>query len=105
MTGAARSTAIGPSGPVVAQLPALSHTSCVPVCAAASSLPLPTLVVSRKDTSAGSARPEPSSLAVQATETSSACQPDGGGSQATSGTIASGGTPPTTTVVSPVTVG
>src|SRR6266850_6874075 len=63
-----------PNGPTVEQLPALSHTSRLLVAAFAFSVLAETLVTSEKLTSAGSASPEPLSLAVHGIETSLACQ-------------------------------
>jgi hypothetical protein len=72
--GGLRSTLIPLIGPAVAQLSALSQTSWLSVEAFAVSVPVATLVVSVNDASAGFARPEPVSAAVQRRVTLDACQ-------------------------------
>src|SRR6266545_958051 len=61
-------------GPPTVKFPATSNTVCVPVNALFVSVPAGTLVKSRKLASAGFARPDSASLAVQAMLTSVACQ-------------------------------
>jgi hypothetical protein len=74
-----------PTGPAVVQFPATSQTSFVFVCASLVSTPTGTEVVKTKLASAGSARPDSVSSAVQLIATSPACQMPSGDSQTTSG--------------------
>src|SRR5262249_22147131 len=74
MTGPFRSTLLPPIGPAVEQLPDASQTVRLFVTAFAVSLPAPTDVTSENDASAAFARPDPPSVAVQASETLLACQ-------------------------------
>src|SRR5437667_11148834 len=89
MSGALRSTLLPAIGPAVAQLPALSQTWRLSVDAFASSLPAGTLVDSEKLASAGFARPEPLSFAVQGMLTLLACQLPSGEPQVIVGGVVS----------------
>jgi len=71
IVGAFLSTLLPVTGPADAQLPTASHTLRLAVDADAVSVPAATLVESEKLASEGNLRPEPPSLAVQATATSS----------------------------------
>ena len=84
-TGALRSTLFPSIGPAVAQLSARSQTCRDPVAALPSSVPGGTEVESENAASAGSARPDPVSSAVQAIETLLACQSPSTAPQATTG--------------------
>ena len=90
MDGAFLSTRLPPIGPAVAQLPSRSHTLRVPVAALAVSVPAGTEVERLKLASAGLARPEPLSLAVQAMLTSFACHWPSAVPQLIAGAVVSG---------------
>jgi hypothetical protein len=75
--GGASSIMIGPSGPAVVQLPAVSHTCRVSVIAWASVLPVPTEVLNVNEASDALANPAGSAVAVQLIDTSPFCQPAG----------------------------
>ena len=74
MLGGLRSTRLPPMGPAVTQLPAASQSCWVPVAALAVSTPAGTEVNSWKPAGEVAARPDRESAAVQASETSPACQ-------------------------------
>src|SRR5512133_1616909 len=74
IAGARRSIRNGPTGPATAQLPATSHTERVAVAASAVSVPASTEVARVKLASAGSARPDAASEAVQVIVALPACQ-------------------------------
>src|SRR5512143_373892 len=90
MDGAFLSTLLPPIGPAVAQFPSRSHTLRVPVAALAVSVPAGTEVERLKLASAGLARPEPPSPAVQAMLTSFACHWPSAVPQLTAGAVVSG---------------
>src|SRR5262245_8576326 len=90
MAGPFRSIRLPGIGPAVAQLPARSQITRLSVPALASSEPKPTEVISRNDASPELASPIPVSLAVQASETLSACQAPSAAAQETAGAVTSG---------------
>src|ERR1043165_3164076 len=87
--GAFLSTLLPLTGPAFAQLPARSQTVRLSVEALAVSVPAATCVESRKLASAGSARPEPVSLAVHWMEMSVECQRPSGEPHVTVGGVVS----------------
>ncbi len=93
------STMLPVMGPAVVQLPAASHTLRLAVAASAVSVPWGTAVARENEPSAGSARPEPTSVAVQAMLTSPACHCPSAATHSTSGadvSDAGGGAPVST---------
>src|SRR5439155_17850327 len=87
--GASLSTLLPPMGPAVTQLLTASHTWWEPVEASLVSVPAATKVDRLKTASAGSARSDPPSEAVQAMETSVACQAPSAEPQLTLGALRS----------------
>src|SRR6185295_9826175 len=91
MAGDFRSTLLPAIGPAVAQLPARSQISRVPVPASGVSAPAATEVVRTKDASAGLASPLPASPAVQAIDTLPGCHAPSGAAHVMAGAIESRG--------------